>query len=101
MSIASSTRRLLVLPQIKQQLPELLFSGSACTAFHTLTTQVHQFGDTVPACASSGGVLAICQELLSVFAGLCNVFLGLLGVAGIKVVQALPRRFYCLFLFGF
>ena len=89
---AARTWSILILPQVQQQLPELLLASPARTALRSLARQIHQFCDSLPARASRGRILPRVQELFGLTSSLRNRLLLLRVVVLIEIVDVLLRR---------
>ena len=96
LSIARSTRRLLILLQAHQQLPKLRLLTTTRTPTGPLPTQIHQLRNTLPARATSRRILPTLQELLGLAAGGGNALLLLGVVVLVEVVDVLLGCLDCL-----
>lgn len=96
--IPRSTRRFLILPQIHQQLPELLLPPACRTSLRPLPAQIHQLGHPLPASPTRARILTAIEEFLGFFAGAFDGFF-LLGVVVFVEVVDVPLGF--LDTFGF
>lgn len=85
--------RLLVLPQIDQQLPELRLPRSRRTTARSLSCEIHELRDTIPARAPGRGVLPVLEELLGLAPGLRHRLLFLVVVVVVEVVDGAVRGF--------
>lgn len=86
---AARTWSILILPQVQQQLPELLLASPTRTALRSLARQIHQFRDSLPARASRGRILPRVQELLGLTSSLRNRLLLLGVVVLVEIVNVL------------
>ena len=86
-SIPRSPWRLLILPQIHQQLPKLLLPSARRSALGTLPAQIHQFANSLPAGAARAGVLAVGEEFFGFFAGAGDGFVLFGIVVFVEVVD--------------
>jgi len=89
LSIARSTRRLLILLQTHQQLPKFRLLTPTRTTSRTLPTQIHQLRNALPARSARSRILATLQELLGLAAGRSNALLLLGVVVLVEVVDVL------------
>src|SRR5277367_5621245 len=89
--VTSRARSLLILPQTHQQLPESLLSSTACATPRTLSTQIDQLRDSLPARTAGTSVLPVLQEVLSFTTGLRDhlLFLGIIVL--VEVINVLLR----------
>lgn len=55
----------------------------------SLSTDIHELGNALPAGTARNCVLSACQELLCLFAGLCDVLVLLVVVVLVEVVNVL------------
>ena len=86
-------RRLLILPQIQQHLPELLLACSASSPFRALAAEIDKFAYALPARAARGSVFPVCKEILGLFLGLLDALFGLLPVVFVELVNVLLGLF--------
>jgi hypothetical protein len=98
--VAHSTRSLLILPEVRQHLTETLLAGSTSTALWSLSTNVNQLGDALPASATRDRILSVCQKLLRLFASLCDSLLLLGVVVLVEIIDVLLGFFDGLGLLG-
>jgi hypothetical protein len=89
--VSSCARCLLVFLQAEQELPEPRLFAARRTALGTLSAQIDQLGDALPACAARSGVIAICEKLLGLFLRLGNLLVFLVVVVLVEVVDVLLR----------
>ncbi len=89
--VASSTRRLLILPQTHQQIPESRLLTTTRTTSRALSTQINQLGDTLPRGSSSRSILSRLEKLICVTAGGGNSLLLLGIIVLVEVVDVLLR----------
>ena len=89
--ITSSTRSLIILPQRRQQLPELSLLRPTRTTLRTLPTQIHQLRNPFPACPTSRRILSLLQKLLRLTTRLRNRLLLLGIVVLVEIINVLPR----------
>jgi hypothetical protein len=99
--ITSRTGSLLILPQAKQQLPELLLASSTRTAFSTLTTQINQLCNSLPAGTAGTRIFSLLKEFVSLATSLRNALFLLGVVVLVEVVDVLLGGLYGLLLLGF
>lgn len=87
------SRRLLILPQPRQNLPKPLLPRPTRPTLHALPAQIHQLGNPLPAGAAGGGVFAGGEEVCGFFAGSRDglVFFGV--VVLVEVVDVGLGRF--------
>ena len=86
---ATSTRSILILPQVKQQLSELLFSSPTCTTLRPLPTQIHQLCNSLPGRSSRRRILSRVQKLLRLTSSLRDGLLLLAVVVLVEIVNVL------------
>lgn len=86
-------RRLLILPQTRQQLPKPFLARPARPAPRPLPAQIHQFRNALPARAACGGVFTTGEKFLGFFARLGDGLVFFLVVVFVKVVDGGLRRF--------
>lgn len=85
--IPRRTRRLLILPQTRQQLPEALLARPICPTPRALAAQIDQFRDALPARTAGRGVFTPGEEVFSFFAGLGDGLVFFLVVVFVEVVD--------------
>ena len=93
-------RRVLVLPQARQQLAEALLLGAGGAAARALAAQVDELGDALPAGAAAARVLARGQEGVGLAPRLRDRLVLLVVVVLVEVVDGRLRRLDRLGLLG-
>lgn len=92
-SVARSARRLLILPQAKEELPKLSLTSALRAPTLALTRKIDQLPDSFPAGSTTSRVLPVLEELVGLLARLRHLLVALVVVVVVEVVDGLLRRF--------